>query len=582
MRRRQQWPGIAVPLLMSRTGGACFLLGAALVAATNAADPHAFRSTEVAYVAAAIASLLGIAALSRGARLHPWHLQLNVVCATLLIGVTAASAALPSTAVAIAALYAFIAFSAFFMSWPEALAHIAVAAVCCVVGLVGYSDVPWVSAVIVAATVVGMGGVITALGRLVAAGERDAVTGLPNLRGAERILDIEAATADPAVIALRIDGADAARPSASVGDDVAVRVTDALEAVLPETATLARTDRDGFAVVLPGASRHDATAVIAAARAALDGCALTAAVTWRRPDTTSAATLGRADAALRRARRAGVDHTVVDEPRREAIADALSSAITRDEIDVVYQPITALRGGGVVGLEALARWTPADGPSLGIGEVIDVAEEFDLIGALGHRVLRRACGDARWMQERTAVPITLSVNVSGMELVDGGYVRSVLDVLEGTGWAPEKLVLEVTESVIAADAPASIAHLGDLRRRGIRIAVDDFGTGYSSLHRLSDVPADFLKLDASFVADVGADGGTEAADHGVPPLLAAIAAFVRPLAIPVVVEGVETRGQADVLRAIGFDLAQGFLFGPPLPRDDVVTTLAVTPPAARR
>ena len=164
--------------------------------------------------------------------------------------------------------------------------------------------------------------------------------------------------------------------------------------------------------------------------------------------------------------------------------------------------------------------------------------------------------------------LLLSVNVSGLELVQEGYARRVFDTLHETGWAAEQLILEVTESVLDVDSPASIAALRQFRAGGVRIAIDDFGTGYSSLSRLQNQPTDFLKLDASFIAAV------TPSSPGVPPLLKAVAALASALQLPVVAEGVETVQQVSVLQELGLRWAQGFYFGRPQTPEELLEVMA--------
>ncbi|PRC48192.1 bifunctional diguanylate cyclase/phosphodiesterase, partial [Mycobacterium sp. ITM-2017-0098] len=182
---------------------------------------------------------------------------------------------------------------------------------------------------------------------------------------------------------------------------------------------------------------------------------------------------------------------------------------------------------------ALLRWTPAFGPHLGASEVIRVAEDSDLIAKLDQYVLRRACLDAQWMQQRLPdIRMSLSVNVSGLELVQQGYAARVFDTLASTAWPAEQLILEVTESVLDVDRPSSISAMHQLRAHGIRIAVDDFGTGYSSLSRLQKMPTDLLKLDRSFTSSITSTSSF------APPLLQAVAGLAEALALPIVAEGV--------------------------------------------
>nr|WP_235892568.1 EAL domain-containing protein [Mycolicibacterium hodleri] len=162
----------------------------------------------------------------------------------------------------------------------------------------------------------------------------------------------------------------------------------------------------------------------------------------------------------------------------------------------------------------------------------------------------------------------MSVNVSGLELVRTGYTTRVLAVLKETGWPAGQLVLEVTESVLDADTPLAIDALHCLRAEGIRIAIDDFGNGYSSLSRIHLLPADIIKLDASFTVAITPDG------KEAPPLLQAVAALGTALGLPVLAEGVETAHQAAIFARIGFELAQGFYFARGLPLVELKETLA--------
>jgi EAL domain-containing protein (putative c-di-GMP-specific phosphodiesterase class I) len=201
---------------------------------------------------------------------------------------------------------------------------------------------------------------------------------------------------------------------------------------------------------------------------------------------------------------------------------------------------------------------------------VRVAEESGLIVELDSYMLRRACLDAHAMQRAKGDgPLAVHVNVSGLELIELGYVEGVDKVLADTGWPPGQLVLEVTESVLDLDTPTATAALHELRSRGIRIAIDDFGTGYSSLSRIQTLPTDILKLDRSFIATVAADSPTT-------PLLRAIALLSIALGLPVIVEGVEDAHQAAAVKSLGYSFAQGFYYGRPQSRAAIVATLAGT------
>lgn len=152
-------------------------------------------------------------------------------------------------------------------------------------------------------------------------------------------------------------------------------------------------------------------------------------------------------------------------------------------------------------------------------------------------------------------------------MVEKGYVDRVVDTLAATGWPAAQLILEVTESVIDVDRPSSIYALHELRNNGIRFAIDDFGTGYSSLSRLQKLPTDLLKLDGSFTSSI------TSVSSSAPPFLQAVAGLGHALGLPIVVEGVETAHEATVLRGMGFAMAQGYHFGRPQTREDVVNTI---------
>ena len=174
------------------------------------------------------------------------------------------------------------------------------------------------------------------------------------------------------------------------------------------------------------------------------------------------------------------------------------------------------------------------------------------------------------------------MNVSGVELSDSDYLDGVLAALTTSGLAPERLVLEVTETTIGADADPAMAMLARLRARGIRVAIDDFGVGYSSLGRLNRLPVDILKLDRSFVMSLDTDGTDQAmgASNGGPELVEAIAAIAAAVGLSTIAEGFEHPEQAEQLADIGFIEGQGYLFGRPGPIEDVLRHL--TAPAIPR
>jgi EAL domain-containing protein (putative c-di-GMP-specific phosphodiesterase class I) len=233
--------------------------------------------------------------------------------------------------------------------------------------------------------------------------------------------------------------------------------------------------------------------------------------------------------------------------------EQLERAIENDELVLHYQPIVDLDLGRVAGFEALVRWQHPERGFIGPGEFIPLAEETGLIVPLGRWVLREACRQAtQW----AGAPY-LSVNVAGAQLEQPGFLAEVESALSDGGLLPERLVLEVTESSLVDDLEAE--RLQALRRLGVRLAIDDFGTGYSSLSYLRKFPMDVLKIDRSFTRDACEDSA----------LLHAIVAMGESLGLVLVPEGIEEPEQADALRALGCRLGQGYLFGRPVPAEEL-------------
>ena len=582
--RAQMWPGITTPMLMSRTGGGCFLFGGVLVFLLVWLAPMSFSSTAVQYGNAAAALLVGVTVLLWGQRLQLWQFHLMVVVATLQITVAVYQSANPATAVSIATLYVFIACVAFFVAWPSAALQLAFSVACCMAAVGVAPTVPWWSGLAVSGSTVVLGIVIAILGRMVSSAEMDDITGLPNRRGFDRLLGVAISRVQlggprPVIALVCVDGYGAVHEEfgGQAGDELMQQIVASWRVALDPEHVLARRGVDEFTVLLPGVTEEEAVSVVDRMRAAIARSCSAGVAAWQ-PGESASLTVARADTALRRAKRSGRNRTMVESVNQPPLAVELRNALDAGTVDVRYQPIVDLDDGRVVGVEALVRWTPPSRPDLAAAEVVRIAEETNLIATLGHYVLRQACMDARWMQQHAQDgKLQLSANVSGLELVQEGYAARVFDILSETGWAANRLILEVTESVLDVDRPSSIAALQELRAGGVRIAIDDFGTGYSSLSRLQVLPADFLKLDASFIAAV------TPSSPEVPPLLQAVAALAEALHLPVVAEGVETVEQLSVLRRLGLTLAQGFYFGEAQSPDELVAAMesrAVSPPRA--
>lgn len=564
---------------MARTGSACFLFGGVLVGLLTTLAPSSFNNTTVQYGNAIVAGLVSLLTLLWDRRLRLWQFHAIVLVATLQITVSVSEAANPAVAVSFGTLYVFIACAAFFVAWPAAVVQLTVAVVCCTAVFVRTSIVPWWTGLIAAGTTAAIGVVITILGRIVSDAELDDVTGLPNRRGFDRLLGVATGRVPSgghrfSVVFMCVDDYVAidGEFGGQAGDQVVQQIVASWRGMLEPEQVLARRGADEFAVLIPGSTERVAVSIADRMRAAISMRCSAGVTTWE-PGESSTETLARADAALRRAKRGGLDRTMVEHADLPPLAVDLRDALAAGAVNVSYQPIVGLNGLDVVGAEALVRWTPPRSHDVSVAELIRVAEESDLIAALGHYVLRRACLDAGWMQRSSAgPPFILSVNVSGLELMQEGYARGVFDALRDAGWPPQQLVVEITETVLDVDSPASIGALQDLREGGVRIAIDDFGTGYSSLSRLLDLPVDLLKLDASFITAV------TSTSPEVSPLLQAVAALATALHLPVVAEGVETVQQVSVLQGLGLTWVQGFYFGRPQTAADLLETM--TPRAA--
>jgi diguanylate cyclase (GGDEF)-like protein len=241
---------------------------------------------------------------------------------------------------------------------------------------------------------------------------------------------------------------------------------------------------------------------------------------------------------------------------RLALESALRRALERRELVPYYQSRVDLATGAISGAEALLRWLHPEWGLVRPARFVPLAEETGLIVPIGEFVLLEACRQTRAWIDAGLAPGLTSVNVSARQFREDGLVRKVSRVLEETGLHPQSLELELTESTVMHDVDAAIATLQGLKSLGVSLSVDDFGTGYSSLSYLENLPIDKLKIDRSFVRDIGADSGE---NEGV--LAQAIISLGHNLGLHVVAEGVETDAQARFLRRAGCDEVQGFFFG---------------------
>ena len=411
----------------------------------------------------------------------------------------------------------------------------------------------------------------------------DALTGLANRVLATLQLEqsLERARrhgAHVAVLFLDVDGfkkINDARGHA-VGDRVLCEVAQRLRRRLRAADTVARIAGDEFLVVLDEVAGWRAAGRVAAELASLisepfvvDGEELIVTVSigvavFPRDGEDVETLTGNADAAMYRAKEEGrnryrmyTEEITAAVQRRLGVERRLRRALERRELTLNYQPQFAVASGELLGAEALARWEDDELGRVAPDEFVAVAEDAGMIEALDQWVMHTACEQVQvWAETGIHVP-RIAVNVSGREAERGTLATSVQGVLAMTGLAPERLELEFIESYLMRGERMTDT-LDAVRACGIRFSVDDFGTGYSSLAYLKQLPVDALKIDRSFVERIDTDTGERA-------IVEAIVTMAHTLGMTVVAEGVETARQLDAVRAVGCDVAQGYLLGRPVP-----------------
>ena len=373
-----------------------------------------------------------------------------------------------------------------------------------------------------------------------------------------------------------------------IGDALLCQVAGRLKRSLGEQDMVARLGGDEFALLQPGCSSEAEAATLAerlievlAVPFDVEGhhvvIGVSVGIVFAPRDGRGVDDLlKKADIALYRAKDSGRSTYRFFRPDMEArsvvrhsLEEDLRNAINHGELRLHYQPQVSLKTARIIGFEALLRWHHPRFGHMPPSEVISLAEETGLIMPLGFWALKQATADATtWPDD-----VSVSVNISAVQFRHSDLVDLVGDALSMSGLAPERLDLEITESIVMEDSRTTIAKLRKLRRLGIQLSMDDFGTGYSSLYRLRHLPFNQLKVDRSFVRELGGNRDDAAIVH-------AIVTLGKSLGMQVIAEGVETDAQLAQLHRENCDIGQGYFFGRPVPASEIGRQLGQYNPAA--
>ena len=251
---------------------------------------------------------------------------------------------------------------------------------------------------------------------------------------------------------------------------------------------------------------------------------------------------------------------------RLTLENSLRLALSQKELFLVYQPQMDIATGRIIGLEALLRWQHPDLGLVPPDKFIRIAENSGLIIPIGEWVLRTACSQARKWQDEGLPAVTVAVNVSAVQFRQEAFCELIRRVLHETGLAPQYLELELTESLLLANAEVTLSVLKELKAMGLTLAIDDFGTGYSSFSYLRQFQVSKIKIDRSFIQDVAVKPDDAA-------ITTAIISMAKSLNLKVIAEGVEDEAQMSFLRAHQCDEIQGYYFSRPLAVDKVADKL---------
>lgn len=423
----------------------------------------------------------------------------------------------------------------------------------------------------------------------------DVLTGLPNRRllrdrFAQLLAAAEREQSEIALVFLDLDHFKRVNDSLghSLGDELLCQVALRLDAAVRRVDTLARLGGDEFILALPATHTSGAADV---ARRLLEafiqpfevgGHELTITPSlgislYPRDGLDLETLLKNADTAMYKAKEQGRNaFQFYDSAMNTATLERLlmesnlRRAVSQQEFVLHYQPLVSLESGLIIGVEALIRWQHPDLGLIMPDRFIHVAEETGLINSIGDWVLCEACRQAQAWCDAGLPALTMAVNVAPVQFRQSGFVAVVAGALAASGLEAGQLELEVTERTVMHDADINLGTLSALHRMGVELSLDDFGTGYSSLAYLKRFPVGKLKIDRSFISDLETDADDRA-------IASTIVSMGRNLRLTVLAEGVETVEQLSLLRKMGCDMAQGYLFSRPLPAEQVTDLLRRQP-----
>ena len=417
----------------------------------------------------------------------------------------------------------------------------------------------------------------------------DALTGLANRQemqsALERSLEQKGVRpAEAALMLLDLDRFKAVNDTMGhpTGDELLKQASQRLFRVVGDRGMVGRLGGDEFEVVLPDLIKPEPLADLARqiiselsqpyminGNSLTIGCSIGIAIAPANGDTSNEL-VRNADLALYAAKADGRGVHRFYQPEmhagaklRKRMEDDLRIALSKDELSIAYQPQVSTETTKIVGYEALIRWHHPTRGAISPEDFVPVAEDIRLIEQIGEWVLRKSCKDAaQW-----PAPVRVAVNVSPIQFANPRFPEIVMSALANAELEPERLELEITESVFLDEDGDTATMFETLKRIGVRLALDDFGTGYSALGYLKTAPFDKIKIDQSFIRGAAVVGNRNAA------IIKSIVSLAETLDMETTAEGVELKDEIELVRQLGCSLIQGYIFGKPMPHDEVMTQL---------